>query len=139
LTYSYTEIARSRRASKLRPCYYPLGLVLFLRAAGFHGFCTTLPHSQVGYRHQSAQNCSLGWRKQPLRVSSLVLVRREIVHVLRALVSQARLMLSLARRGEAVGRPANRATRESKGPTSSGEPHKHRGRRHRLLALLLVS
>jgi hypothetical protein len=32
----------------------------------------------------------------------LALVRREIVHVFRALVSQARLMLSLARRGEAV-------------------------------------
>ena len=31
--WPYTEIARSRRASKLRPCYYPLGLVLFLRYA----------------------------------------------------------------------------------------------------------
>ena len=67
------------------------------------------------------------------------LVRREIVHVLRALVSQARSMLSLARRGEAVRRPADRATRESEGPASSGEPDKHRGRRHRLPALLLAS
>jgi hypothetical protein len=81
----------------------------------------------------------LGWRKHRLRVSLLVLVRREIVHVLRALVSQARLMLSLARRGEAVGRPANRATRDNEGPASSADPDKHRGRRHRLPALGLAS
>jgi hypothetical protein len=93
----------------------------------------------VACRHQSAQNLPVSWRKQRLRVSLLVLVRREIVHVFRALVSQARLMLSLARRGEAVGRPADRATRESEGPASSEEPDKHRGRRHRLSALLLAS
>ena len=90
-------------------------------------------------QHQSAQNCPLSWRKQRLRVSLLALVRREIVHVFRALVSQARSMLSLARRGEAVRRPADRATRESEGPASSGEPDKLRGRRHRLPALVLAS
>ena len=90
-------------------------------------------------RHQSAQNCPLSWHKQRLRVSLLDLVRREIVHVFRALVSQARLMLSLARRGEAVRRLVDRATRDSEGPASSGEPDKHRGRRHRLPALVLAS
>ena len=83
-------------------------------------------------RHQSAQNCPLSWHKQRLRASLLALVRREIVHVFRALVSQARLMLSLARPGEAVGRPVDRATRDSEGPASSGESCQHRGRRHRL-------
>ena len=48
-------------------------------------------------------------------------------------------MLSLARQGEAVGRPADRATRESEGPASSREPDKHRGRRHRLPALVLLA
>jgi hypothetical protein len=38
-----------------------------------------------------------------------------------------------------VRRPADRATRESEGPASSGEPDKHRGRRHRLPALVLAS
>ena len=85
-------------------------------------------------QHQSAQNCPLSWRKQRLRVSLLALVRREIVHVFRALVSQVRSMLSLARRGEAVGRPVDRATRDSEGPASSGEScqQNHRDRRHRL-------
>ena len=90
-------------------------------------------------RHQSAQNCPLSWHKQRLRVSLLDLVRREIVHVFRALVSQARFMLSLARRGESVRRLVDRATRDSEGPASSGEPDKHRGRRHRLPALVLAS
>ena len=48
-------------------------------------------------------------------------------------------MLSSARQGEAVRRPADRATRDSEGPASSGEPDKHRGRRHRLPALVLAS
>jgi hypothetical protein len=100
---------------------------------------TATTHSQVDCRHQSAQNCPLGYRKQPLCVSLLALVRREIVHVFRALVSQVRSMLSLARRGEAAGRPADRATRENEGHASSREPDKHRGRRHRLSALLLAS
>ena len=90
-------------------------------------------------RHQSAQNCPLSWHKQRLRVSLLDLVRREIVHVFRALVSKARFMLSLAKRGEAVRRLVDRATRDSEGPASSGEPDKHRGRRHRLPALVLAS
>jgi hypothetical protein len=48
-------------------------------------------------------------------------------------------MLSLARQGEAVRRLADRATRDSEGLASSGEPDKHRGRRHRLPALVLAS
>jgi hypothetical protein len=71
------------------------------------------------------------WIGKPLyefqRVSLLVLVRREIVHVLRALVSKARLILSLARRVEDVRRPVDRATRASEGRASSEEPVKHRG------------
>ena len=36
-------------------------------------------------------------------------------------------------------RLVDRATRDSEGPASSGEPDKHRGRRHRLPALVLAS
>ena len=36
-------------------------------------------------------------------------------------------------------RLVDRATRDSEGPASSGESDKHRGRRHRLPALLLAS
>ena len=74
----------------------------------------------------------MGWRKQRLRVSLLVLVRREIVHVLRDTLSQARLTLSYARREEDVGWHVDRATRENEGPALSGESCQHRGRRHRL-------
>jgi hypothetical protein len=35
--------------------------------------------------------------------------------------------------------PVDRATRDSEGPASSGKPDKHRGRRHRLPALVLAS
>jgi hypothetical protein len=38
-----------------------------------------------------------------------------------------------------VRRSADRAKGESEGPASSGEPDEHRGRRHRLPALLLAS